>query len=685
MRILQTQDIAARLVPLSRVAREALLARIPQDRGYVSQLADAFGGTWYLHAGDLTLDGDWDSTLNLVVDGDLTVRGTLNDDGAQALLLVTGDLRCEHLFTRRLLVVLGSLWARGLVYADGNDYSFEVWGQDLQAQALILYDREILLPEGRRVGLEYDTELFEPVGDLTQTFNPDLLVGPDGEASAEPTAPADFDTFLAALRAGWTLFRPRAPGGVQDWRLDREAPPQQVAAYARDPDQRLRRAAVAHPRIGGALADRLAADADPSVRAAAAQCAALSAESVATLVQDPDPAVRRQLAAGPHAQPYLAILVADPDPMVRRALASHPGLDDAQRRALISDPERAVKARALHYLPLTAAWVAELGAGDDELHRAWALERAARVESAPASRSGWRAGLLDPSRKVREATLASVRGDLAVLPFLAERADRFVQDESPRLRQALAMAARDPATLAALAEDPDPEAQRMALKNAAMPPDRLVAAAERLANAPARVRGPQGPGYDDWVSQLHFLLTIPSLPAAALRLIEAAYPRGWRMDPHPQLPLDLLLQRARWVDEDLGEDAAFGALWEQALGGADPGPLLAALLDLDSNYLREAVRTNAATPIAALERHALALGDDSYRLAHLARNPQLGSGDPAAQGLLQRLLDLDEGEVNQALSGNPALPAAALARLCGRGQFDAVAALWQLHGQLPSG
>lgn len=711
-----TLDLAARFVPLPRAEREALLARLPEGRGHVSQLHDCFGGTWYLHRGDLTVDGDLDSTLNLVVDGDLTVRGTLTDDSGEALLVVTGDLRAGNVLSRQLLVVLGSLLATGVVHADYNDWCFEVWGDSLHARALVVSDRSVLLPEARTVELEFDGELAEVSGDPAATLVPGLVrfvdeggnalrraaggkgwIGEDGEplgaddaraVRIERVVPADFEAFVEEIRAGRPVLRSSEEVSVPEpgsWRLDREADSRLVAAKARSADPRDRAAAASHPAATPHLLARLAADPEPRVRAALAHHPALGSESAAALAKDADPDVRRQLVASVHAGPHLAALVGDPSPEVRRAIASHPSLDDERRRLLLADPEKPVRARALRYLPVTAAWVNELRGAEDEQLSAWALEHADEVAEAggeAAAPADWREGLLDTRPAVREAALRVSRDPL-VLPFLSEHRDRYVDDPSPAVRRALASATRDAATLTALAADTDEYVRRFALENLAVPSSLLVAAAGRIAASGPTSWWTSDPRYMDQMTSTQELLAHPRLPAEALRTIHRAYPRAFRLEPRREMPLDVILERAESLTPSLAFEERFVAWRTAGERDGDPGEVFAELLRSDNSYLQAAARMSSLVPIEALLAHAHAVQDDSYALGEIAANALLGGTSAAVEELRLLLIGAAESDVDRALARNPDLPARVLRRLLERVPDDVTRTLWQAHGETP--
>jgi hypothetical protein len=711
-----TLDLAARLVPFPAEQRKALLARFPGGKGHTSQLADLLGRTWYLHRGDLVVDGGFESTLNLVVDGDLTVRGPLLDTSGEGLLVVTGDLLCRDLLSQQLLVVLGSVRSDGLVFAYYNDYAFEVWGSELEARAILIYDRSRTLPDKRKTSFEWDSDGSESPVDARTIFLDGFLRWEDqsaipyrrveengktvwlDEAGVKADAktarvlakakavPAEFEVFEQAIRSGEAVFRSPARAGLSaphDWRIDPLTSAASVDGQAASTDVKMRVAAAGHPAASKPAVARLAKDPDARVRAAVVHHPLLTAAAATVLARDPNEDVRRQLAASVHATPLLAAFASDKAPLVRRATASHPNLDDSLRRKLIADPDRSVKARALRYQPVTAAWVAELRSSRDEMLAAWALEHEAEVVGKPSGRSDFRTGLVDARRAVREAALRAARNEPSLLPFLAENAERLVRDESPLIRTALASASRDGVILAALARDPDSTVRHFALENLAVPELVLLAEAERLAAAPAKSWSLMDPAYAEHITAVHALLRHPRLPASALRVIHRVFPRNWRLEPHRNMPLAILLDRAESLKASLAFEPEF-ARWKKAAsdGKNNLGPLLARLLDSEETYLASGARISGDVPIAALLRHTRTISDQASALAEVASGARMGSAGKEADEIRRLLLGAGEDDVNRALAGNPDVPIGVLKELLPRAPEEARRTLWQVHGEL---
>ncbi|MFD0572814.1 hypothetical protein ACFQ0T_30745 [Kitasatospora gansuensis] len=106
-----TSDWRARFDRLDRDGAAAIADRV--EGNITEYLTDPRIG-WYLHSGDLVAPADLDHDVALVVDGDLTVHGFLDDSSSGlGLLVVLGDLTVRHLVSWGSVHVTGDLHAEG--------------------------------------------------------------------------------------------------------------------------------------------------------------------------------------------------------------------------------------------------------------------------------------------------------------------------------------------------------------------------------------------------------------------------------------------------------------------------------------------------------------------------------------------------------------------------------------------
>lgn len=193
---------------------EALIARLPKSLSLMPPFLRDTSAEVYLHRGDLTVDGSFANTDVLVVDGNLTIRGSYDDhrDGGIGLLVVLGDLRVEHVVSWGGMAVTGALHATGLVYAYYNDYSFEVAGP-VTARAVVVFDKSTNSP--RIEAAIRQTDDGDGAALAVRHFAPELMVedilDKTDDDATELRAVASYDVARARVAAGLPIFRER-PG-----------------------------------------------------------------------------------------------------------------------------------------------------------------------------------------------------------------------------------------------------------------------------------------------------------------------------------------------------------------------------------------------------------------------------------------------------------------------------------------
>ncbi|MET1081394.1 MAG: hypothetical protein ABWY06_25620 [Pseudomonas sp.] len=312
-----------------------------------SQIGDYLGDPdigWIVHKGDLRIDGSFDNSHGLVVDGNLTIAGDYDDYGdGIGLLVVLGNLQVDDLMSWGSLYVQGDLNASGLVIAEYNDFTFEVDGK-VNARGLVVHDKSSSYESGQ-LGFVYDDMAgtdAEQAALAVRHLVPELYDVEEFEED-NPLSTPSYDHAVSRMRAGEPLFRQQpAPAAlVEDLStaLGSNAKAK-VALVGSDP--LIDRVLAAHAELDKPLRSRLLATADPEVRNL---LAARSPDE--DVVGDPDkvsPELAETVLASEALSPALLVqLAASPDPQVRRLVATKSDLPSAQLLVLAGDDDTEVR------------------------------------------------------------------------------------------------------------------------------------------------------------------------------------------------------------------------------------------------------------------------------------------------------------------------------------------------------
>lgn len=387
--------------------RQAVADRLPVSMIDYSLLDD--GLTWYRHAGDLHIDGSFDNTDALVIDGDLTISGNYDDyeDGI-GLLVVLGDMHVGHLTSWGSVAIGGSLYATGLVHVYYNDFTFEV-GESLSAQALVIDDRayDIGSIDAPLVQDSFnDTNGHEAL----RRFVADVMIHSLGYPDELEWSLADYGVTRERIRAGQPVLReiPAPAALIDDLErvLDWEAEVADLDALA-SRDRLLAMVVALRDDIPKSLQERLVAEGDPGVLAmlaynpiveapllaamatvsgpvadAVAQHANTPEAAIAAMVRDDLAAVRRAaLARGRLPVSLLADLADDQALDVRQALVTSEHLNDlpnASIERLSRDADHMIRERIAGFDGIDAAVLKRLASDAEEDVRRAAADALAR-------------------------------------------------------------------------------------------------------------------------------------------------------------------------------------------------------------------------------------------------------------------------------------------------------------------
>jgi hypothetical protein len=195
---------------LDKAGIEAVVERLPKSLSLIPDYLRDKDVRVHLHKGDLTIDGSFANDHVLVVDGNLTIRGSYDDfrgDGT-GILVVLGDLRAEHVVSWGSIAVTGTLEASGLVYAYYNDFTFEVAGP-VRARALIVFDKATNDPHVDAPVVQ--TDEGDGAALAVRHFVPELMIEDvldktDAETPAL-RAVASYEAARKRIAAGQPIFR----------------------------------------------------------------------------------------------------------------------------------------------------------------------------------------------------------------------------------------------------------------------------------------------------------------------------------------------------------------------------------------------------------------------------------------------------------------------------------------------
>jgi hypothetical protein len=361
---------------LDKAGIDAIIKRLPKGLPAIPDYLRDKDAVVHLHKGDLTIDGSFDNSHILVVDGNLTINGSYDDyrDGI-GILVVLGDMRAEHVISWGSIAVAGTLQATGLVYAYYNDFTFEVAGA-IKARALVVFDKMSNYEHVDAQVVQTDNDDDEDTTALSvRHFVPELMIEDIiDKTDADTTTLYAMPSYEEAGRrigAGEPIFRDQ-PGpetlaadvvrlfkpNVDAATMTRLAKADRLLAmvvatkesvpvavqqqFAASGDAAIHELLAKNPKADRAVLGKIA-NTNAATAAAVAKNPNAPAEAVSSLVSSGDPATRIALLENPSIPVAdLSRLAADKDAGVRErlALSQHlRRLPAADLARLIADPE----------------------------------------------------------------------------------------------------------------------------------------------------------------------------------------------------------------------------------------------------------------------------------------------------------------------------------------------------------
>ncbi|MFZ6674199.1 hypothetical protein [Undibacterium sp. Xuan67W] len=309
---------------VTELARAQWLQRLPDTLSRMKEYLGDKDIPWGVYEGDLHIKNGCEHQSALIVNGNLTIDGVY-DDGLTGLIIVLGDMRVHSVISWAGVAVSGDLYARDLVYAYYNDFTFEVGGT-VHARALVVSDRSFSANKINATMRLRDVNNDEMANYVraVREFVPEVLVDSVLEIFED-------DESIIRLKPNFSVTRERLAMGLP---IFRELPAPELVA--KDLLAVIRGSAP--PSALAALAST-----DVLIAIVAAARTDLPVAAQATLVKAAHPAVMEILAKNPKVDQQLLDAIAAVSPEVARLAAQHPRASASSISQLLSNPNPAMR------------------------------------------------------------------------------------------------------------------------------------------------------------------------------------------------------------------------------------------------------------------------------------------------------------------------------------------------------
>ena len=193
-------------VPL-RPATQADIDRVWAER--VSDYwPDVGPDSWRVAEGDVTIDANILNTEYVIIFGNLIINGNYDDTRGDGALVVMGSLSLDYCMSRGMVYIHAGLTASGLVYANYNDYTFDVTGKT-NARGVLFVDKDGHIDPGVvgfYLNCSYD---YDQYGDHLLLLHPDLFLFDDHitEWDVMHSLTPEFQFVRERLEQGLPIFR----------------------------------------------------------------------------------------------------------------------------------------------------------------------------------------------------------------------------------------------------------------------------------------------------------------------------------------------------------------------------------------------------------------------------------------------------------------------------------------------
>ncbi len=694
---------------------------------------------WYVHEGNLVVDGDLDNNIALIVKGDLTIKGDYVDyNSGIGYLICTGDLRAENVLSWNYFSVGKSLYAAGVVGGHYNDFTFRVYGETFQSRAYYSADRDMDCPKNEfaeiymhshsdsdwqakkpfyeileaEMSMYYDSDYEELSLKEAQKFiskGKKVHGAPPGWEDAfsavvnkkvfkQPFSFSKNPEKLNVKRLRFELMQENTPAAFfsaafenKNLHLDLahnvNSPASILEKLGDSKEETTRQALASNPSTPLNILLKLGNDDSEEVRASLVFNKKIDENIVKILLDDPSLKVQRALACTQHILKNKEQFFNSKDAKTLQNLASNQSLSKDERKKLLGTGNKKVQQKALEEIEVNYENIKNYIYSDDPVLNTWAIKNAYQLTDQEKITLISNDEILDflksPNSEVRHAAFKSLVGG-AFMPFsiFASHCSSFIEDSLEIARIRMAQISRDPEILSILAVDSNKIVRMMVAENYASPESLLLKMTQNVFN---QKEENNGFGLSDRESFVHFnLMKNPQLPEEAFKYIQKIVPVRHSLEPHTHMPPELFLEYAKHDYPYDPGDQEYEDLHKAIALNGNREKQLSFMAKCKSEQFLDFVAQSAYASLETLDYLLDKYWMNDYVIEKLASNTALGKKGPLAEKIIDKLLSHKESYIPNLVYANPGIPLEIKADTIFNNEEiseELILKYWQIHGE----
>ncbi len=699
-------ELTSRLVELKEMTESnnllEKLQQVHKDLEYYKNI------DWYVHHGDLVIDGNFDNDIQLIVLGDITIKGNYNDDKAgTGYLVCDGDMRVQSLLSWNYFSIGQSLYATGFVGAYYNDYTFRVYGGNFQARAYCSFDRSFTVPnnpfaeiyfnshadsewqckspfysiivpemstfydsEDEEISIEEAQQLIAKKGNLSgaapeweeanKSVNKNQIFLHDFQYSEAPNN-------LSLERLRYELMQENPPKEFYEaaYKLEnlhvdlahlRNTPKAIFEKLSTSAQDNVRQALASNASLPSQLLMDLSKDKTEAVREALVFNDAIREDIVNVLLKDESVLVHRALACTKNVLNDKTKFLNSDDLRTRQNMAANIYVGDVDRKNILLNEQSDVKEKALEKTIPNFENINKFIHSEDTTLQLWAFEKIFELEKEEQSKLLTEEQVLNHLYSENEKISAIALQNLVAPPFLSfktfeKHTAHFAKSDLNIGRIRAAQISRQEEVLSLLAKDSVEIVRKSVVANYATPASVLLEMTKDICNQEEESSTFGMSKRESFVS--FSLLKNPRLPEEAFLYIGKIIPQSYGIEPHPNLPPDLYLEYESngnpfWFDKPEYED-----LQKALQSDGNREELLAVMARSSGGDFIDFVAQSNYNSLETLSYIFNTFKRDKYTMRSLASNKSLGQESPLAEEIIKGLIEHEDDEVRAIFLKNP--------------------------------